>query len=77
MKDYHVAGGDVGEALVHLGVSILEGRSQEWKQMMGKNFLEILREAYALSLERLSLQITVEIRDIERSGYFKIPELPR
>ena len=77
MKDYNVAGGDVREAFVHLGVSILAGRSQEWKQRMGKHFLGILREAYAQSLETLNLQISVEIRGIERSGYFKIPELLR
>ncbi len=75
LKDYNVAGGDAREAFVHLGVSILEGRSQEWKQGMGKHFLGILREAYAQSSERLNLQISVEIRDIQSHGYFKIPEL--
>ncbi len=69
--DYLVAEGIRNDAFIHLDVRFLEGRSPELKQVMGERMLETLREWFSGSAEEFALQITVEIQDIERTGYFK------
>ena len=43
------------------------------KRQIGRACLEVLQESFTPS-SALELQITVEIQDIERTTYFKIPE---
>jgi len=74
LSDYLVGAGDADAAFVHLEVAILEGRSLETRQEMGRRMLEALRGAYAGTLAELALQITVEVRDLQKALYFKIPE---
>ena len=71
---FYIGDGGAKAAFVHLDVRFLEGRSTEAKQEMGRRLLAILKECYADASQRHDLQITVEVRDIERAVYFKIPE---
>jgi 5-carboxymethyl-2-hydroxymuconate isomerase len=74
LSDYRVGTGDAAGAFVHVDVAILAGRPLEIRQEIGRRMLESLREAYAGGLADLALQITVEVRDMEKDLYFKIPE---
>jgi 5-carboxymethyl-2-hydroxymuconate isomerase len=56
-------------------VSFLEGRTAPVKHEIGRRLLRHLREYYATANEISALQISVEIKDIQRPLYFKFPEL--
>jgi 5-carboxymethyl-2-hydroxymuconate isomerase len=71
--DYHIGTGEADKAFVHLELLLLEGRSSELKQEIGRRILKVLTEYYASSQAERDLQITVQIGDIQRSGYFKVP----
>ncbi|MCG8604712.1 5-carboxymethyl-2-hydroxymuconate Delta-isomerase [bacterium] len=70
-KNYHIARGENAHAFVHLEVCFLEGRSLSVRQLLGKSLLEIMDEIYKPSLDALNLQITVEVKDIQKALYFK------
>ncbi len=72
--DYFIGDGGPRHAFVHLDVRLLSGRSLETKQGIGQQILKLLKGHFAPSLTELDLQITVEVRDIDRQVYFKIPE---
>ena len=72
--DYRIGAGDSGAAFVHVEVAILSGRPLEIKQEIGRRMLETLRDVYSGRLDELALQITVEVRDMDKDLYFKIPE---
>jgi 5-carboxymethyl-2-hydroxymuconate isomerase len=72
--DYRVGAGEAGGAFVHVEVAILAGRPLATRQEIGRRMLEALRGAYADTLADRALQITVEVRDMEKALYFKIPE---
>ena len=65
------SGGDEG-GFVHVDVQILEGRSAAARSALSNNLLAVLREALHADLPRL--QITVQVRDIERATYAKHPD---
>lgn len=71
---YYIADGDSRHAFVHLVIRLLAGRPIEQKQEIARQSLAILKDAFASSLAEFELQISVEIHDIERSTYSKIPE---
>jgi 5-carboxymethyl-2-hydroxymuconate isomerase len=73
-ETYHVGDGAAEKAFVHVEVRFLEGRPADTKQPVGREILRILQDHYRPSLERLDLQITVEVGEIARRLYFKIPE---
>jgi 5-carboxymethyl-2-hydroxymuconate isomerase len=70
---YLVGDGTSGEGFVHLDARFLEGRPLELKEEIGLRLLAALKQSYESRVEEGDLQITVEIRDIERATYFKIP----
>lgn len=70
---FRVGAGEHENAFVHLEVRILEGRSAELKGAIGRALLDVLAGYFTTSLEKLDLQITVEICDIRRDAYFKHP----
>jgi 5-carboxymethyl-2-hydroxymuconate isomerase len=74
LDTYYVGDGLDRGAFVHLTVRFLAGRAPELKQQIGRRCLAVLEAAFAPSLVELGLQITVELQDIERPTYFKIPE---
>ncbi|MEN8172365.1 MAG: 5-carboxymethyl-2-hydroxymuconate Delta-isomerase [Chloroflexota bacterium] len=73
MEDYFIARGGPAKAFVHLEIHFLEGRSEKIKQAIGKESLEVLKAYFASSIEKLDLQINVEITEIRRSAYHKFP----
>jgi 5-carboxymethyl-2-hydroxymuconate isomerase len=70
---YLVGDGTSGEGFVHLDVRFLEGRPLELKEEVGLQLLAVLKQGYGSRAQQEDLQITVEIRDIERGAYFKVP----
>lgn len=73
IEEFFVADGTQNQAFVHLDLRLLEGRSPELKQDIGKHCLAAIKEAFSELVEHNQIQITVEIRDIVRHSYFKIP----
>ena len=73
LDNYYIADGSPQHAFVHLAIRFMEGRSVEVKRMIGRGCLKVLEEL-CWSPARPELQITVEIQDIERTTYFKLPE---
>ncbi|MHA2250342.1 MAG: 5-carboxymethyl-2-hydroxymuconate Delta-isomerase [Candidatus Kariarchaeaceae archaeon] len=70
--DFYIGDGSSDHAFVHLEISLLEGRSNELKEKMGKDILGFLQDA--ISTENiLKLQITVHFKDISKNSYFKYP----
>jgi len=69
--EFLVGEGGVEDAFVHLEIGLFSGRSHEVKRHIGEDCLEYLEEYFSPSAGELSLQITVEIRDMEKEGYFK------
>ncbi len=72
LDTYHVGEGKAGSAFVHLVVELFEGRSVELKREIGGRGIEVLKKHFARSLSDLDLQITLQMRDIQRQTYFKV-----
>lgn len=70
-KIYAVGEGHPNNAFVHVELKIMPGRTQAILQNVGKKLLEILAKHFAVSLQQLQLQITVEINDLS-PNYFKV-----
>ena len=70
---YLIGDGTSAEGFVHLDVRFLAGRPLELKEEIGHQLLAVLKQSYVSRAQQGDLQITVEIRDIERAAYFKIP----
>jgi 5-carboxymethyl-2-hydroxymuconate isomerase len=69
---FRVGEGHPGQAFVHLEIGLLAGRAPEKHREIAVACLQILEEVYAPSLQALDLQITVEVRGMERESYQKI-----
>ena len=74
LSEFRVGRGEAGGAFVHVDVAILAGRPLETREEIGRRMLEVLRGTYAQPLDDLDLQVTVEVRDMQKDLYFKIPE---
>jgi 5-carboxymethyl-2-hydroxymuconate isomerase len=74
LDDYLIGAGSPKGAFVHLEVRLLEGRSVDVKREMGSRFLELLGEYFATPLAKSELQITVQIMEMQKDGYFKLSE---
>lgn len=70
-KEYVVGEGRSMDAFVHLEIGLFAGRSTEIKRRIGEDCIEYLEEYFTPSRDELSLQITVEIREMEKESYFK------
>jgi 5-carboxymethyl-2-hydroxymuconate isomerase len=71
LDTYHIGEEETGNAFVHLEVQLFEGRSPELKREIGKRGLDVLKKHFARSLGDHNLQITLQVRDIQRQAYFK------
>ncbi len=69
---FWVGEGRPNQAFVHLGIGLLAGRPPEKHREITAACLEVLAVAYAPSLQALDLQITVEVRGMERESYQKL-----
>ena len=70
--EYHIGRGETRQAFVHLEIRVLEGRPPEVKRAIGKRSLAVLDEHLGQSAAELNVQLTVEIVDMQRAGYFKV-----
>ena len=73
-SDYFIGKGESDGAFIHIDMAFLAGRPLELKQEIGRRVLQILEKCYSPFLSAHNLQITVEIRELARELYFKIPE---
>ncbi|MFX0116657.1 MAG: 5-carboxymethyl-2-hydroxymuconate Delta-isomerase [Candidatus Hodarchaeota archaeon] len=73
-SNYYIGDGNPQNAFVHLEVQWLEGRTSEVISLLGEELLALLKQYYQASIEKYNMQITVHIKDIRRSHYFKHPE---
>ena len=71
LTTYRIGEGRSDSAFVHLGVAMLSGRSTEARRKLGERCLAVLKRHFARSPDELKLQITVEVRDMERATYLK------
>jgi len=71
-KDFVIGDGDENRAFVTLNVAILSGRSQETKNMISKKCLELLKLAFAESLKKLKLSLTLQITEMDKESYARI-----
>jgi 5-carboxymethyl-2-hydroxymuconate isomerase len=69
---FRVGEGRPNQAFVHLEVGLLAGRTPEQHREVAAACLEILADYYSSSLQALDLQITVEVRGMERESYQKL-----
>ena len=71
-RDAYVVGEGGGkDAFVHLEVGVFSGKPADVKRRIGEDCVEYLEEYFSPSADELSLQITVEIREMDKEGYFK------
>lgn len=69
-KIYSVGEGHPNNAFVHVNLKIMPGRTPDILQNVGEKMLELLAKHFAVSLQNLQLQITLEISDLS-PNYFK------
>jgi 5-carboxymethyl-2-hydroxymuconate isomerase len=70
LDDYCMADGASEKSFVHLDVQFLEGRPIELKQRIGEALMGVLKARYAPALAH-GLELSVELRDIQRAAYIK------
>ena len=73
LDSYHVGDGAGNSAFVHVDIRFLEGRPPDVKNEISRAVLEILVDAYGPAVGGGDVQLTVEVRDIERNTYAKFP----
>lgn len=73
VDDWVTGAGEAEGAFVHLDLRFLEGRPPELCTAVGRTALDLLRTHFEKDTEDLDLQITVEVGEISRAGYFKFP----
>ncbi len=73
-EDYFIGDGDKKHAFAHLEIDLLEGRDSETKKKLSESVLEILKSFYLKDGNTDNLQLTVEIKEIQRDFYYKYPE---
>jgi 5-carboxymethyl-2-hydroxymuconate isomerase len=72
-EKYFIADGDPVHAYAHLEIRFIEGRSEDIRESVGQQCLELLKEFFNKSIKVREIQITVEVADIRRQGYTKFP----
>jgi 5-carboxymethyl-2-hydroxymuconate isomerase len=68
---YHIAAGEATQAFAHLEIRLFTGRSSAIKTEIGRRSMNILETHLAPAAARQKLQISVEIKEIERQAYFR------
>ena len=73
-EDFLIGFGEGQDAFVHLDLRFVEGPGEELKQRLGEEMLSILLRCFEEAIGKYDTQITVEVRDITPSAYFKYPD---
>ena len=68
---FRMADGDPGYAFAHLTIRLLEGRDPEALARIGAAALELLKAHFHRTLLARQCDLTVELADMRKSGYFK------
>lgn len=68
---HHVGDGDPKRVYAHLTVSIMSGRSLEFRKRLSADLLAVLRRAFARSYDERPCDLTVDIREMVRETYAK------
>ena len=72
LKDFHCAGKSHSGGFIHLEISLLSGRTEEVKTNIGKECSRIIQSL----IENIAdIQVSVELRDMDRNGYFTTNQL--
>ena len=50
-------------------ISVLEGRSEEWREELAAAILDNLRRSFAYSIEHAEAGISIEVREMRKRGY--------
>ena len=72
LKDFHCAGNSRPGGFIHLEISLLSGRTEEVKTNIGKECSQIIQSFIENIAE---IQVSVELRDMDRNGYFTTNQL--
>lgn len=70
MDDVIIGDGDPAHAMIHVDFRLLSGREAVVKQALGRAVLE-LTQAHLRRVADLDIQVTVEVRDLDRPHYHK------
>jgi 5-carboxymethyl-2-hydroxymuconate isomerase len=71
LSTYRVGDGAQNKAFAHLTIRIFAGRSPAVKTELGRAGLALLERYLGTTSDTLDVQLTVEIRNIDREAYFK------
>lgn len=71
LDDTVVGNGDTSHAMVHVDFRLLAGRPTDLKQYLGREVLTMARD-YIHPQPGLDVQVTVEVRDLDRPNYHKV-----
>jgi len=69
-----VGSGSTRDAFVHLDIRLLDGRAIDVRQRICQQAEKLVTGWFESSLESLEMQVTVEVREIDRRCYAKYPE---
>ncbi len=72
LKYFHCAGKSHFSGFIHLEISVLSGRTEEVKTNIGKECSRIIQSFIENTAE---IQVSVELRDMDRNGYFTTNQL--
>jgi 5-carboxymethyl-2-hydroxymuconate isomerase len=68
---YRVGEGEADAGFVHLEIKVLEGRPVELLREVGERCLAVLYHHFSPARQRLKLQITVRVEEMEQKTYLK------
>lgn len=71
IEDGVIGDGDPRHAMIHVDLAMLSGREPELKQALGRATLALV-EAHLRPLAGHDIQVTVEVRDLDRPHYHKV-----
>lgn len=66
-----IGDGADSHAMIHVDLAILSGREPVLKQTLGRAALELAR-AHIRAVPGMDIQVTVEVRDLDRPHYHKV-----
>lgn len=71
LEDHRMGTGERDFAFVHLTIRLMEGRTPEVLERVGRGALDLLARAFPLALRDQEADLTVEIAGMRKDSYFK------
>jgi len=72
LEHFRMGNGSPNNAFAHLTIKVQQGRPPELVAAMGAAAIAIMEEHFAIALQQQQCDLTVEIQEILRHGYFKV-----